>query len=378
MPKETEEKKDSVLDAVNAAIEPTLPQSDDPPVEDADAEEEAETLEVEGQPEEKADEKQPDEKQPGDKKDSEQTPDEKAAAEAAAKKSEKPEGEQTPEEKAAAEAAAAAAKKKSDPKPLDALNDPIPPGASERTKERITSLVTMVKDKDTALEKAVGERDELIQQVASTGVTPENFANTLTILALFNSPRREDKKQAFDALLSQVKALANEIGEVLPGSDPLDGHADLAAEVQAQKLTKERAAEIARSRNQQKAAATLNERTAAEERTYQAARTQAVGDLNELGQTLAVTDPAFAQKAPLVTEKLKPIFARLHPSQWYQRYVKEYREFKLPAAAAKLPAAPAAPAQQPLRANKQPSGQGKKQPTSALEAMEAALGGLGR
>lgn len=379
------------LEAVTAALEPTLPQPDSP-ADDAGADADdandvdAGTPEGEGGDEKPEGEQTPEEKaataeaaaKKGEKPEGEQTPEEKAAAaEAAAKKVEKPESEQTPEEKAAA--AEAAAKKKPDPKPLDAINDPIPAGVSERTRERITSLVGMVKERDTAVEKAVQERNDLVEMVTSTGVTPDNFTQTLEFLRLFNSGSAEDNRKAFNFLLGQAKALADKIGEVLPGQDPLEGHADLLADVQANKLPRERAAEIAKARNRDKATTTNNERSAAEQQRWVQDKEAAMDQLNELGQTLSKTDPLFAKKAPLVTEKLKPLFAQLHPSQWYKRYVKEYREFQVPALSAPQPGAGAKkPDTQPLRGNKQPSGQGAKQPTSAQEAMDAALANMGR
>jgi hypothetical protein len=291
------------------------------------------------------------------------------AAEAAAAAAETPEAKATRE---AAEAAAAAAKAK----PADPVNDPIPSTVSTRTRERITALVKEVKDRDARIE----ENTRLFQEIANTGVSPDNFAQTLTVLRLFNSPNLDDKRQAFKFLQAQVAELAGIVGEVLPGADPLEGHDDLKQALESQSITREHAVELAQSRARAAAIEAAGTRST-QTQEQQAAQLRQAGDvaraaLNSVGAALkAYDEDTYNRIAPVVIAKLKPVFATLHPSQWVEKFNKEYADAVK--SARNIPATPRpngdTPAGQPMRANRQPAGGGQKQPTSMLEAMELGL-----
>lgn len=301
-----------------------------------------------------------------------ETPEQKAAREAAEAEALKNE---TPEQKAAREKAEADKAKR------DPVNDPIDPRVSERTKERITSLVGMVKEKDQLL----AENRQLFQSIADTGVSPDNFAQTLQLLRWYNSDSIEDNRKAYQFLQTQLTGLAARIGETPPGADPLEGHDDLRTAVNAGQMTEKYAAELAAARNRSKAAQSVSQeqsqRSKQEAEQYEAARTTAVTALNALGDSLKDVDPQYDAKAPLVIAKLQPVFATLHPSKWVDEFRKEYKATKVPGAAASGAQAPQGnggtpPAQQPLRPNKQPAGGGQKQPGNMLEALEAGLSQL--
>lgn len=260
----------------------------------------------------------------------------------------------------------------------DHVNDPIPAQVSERTKTRMTWLIDRVKTQDTI----VAQQRELMTEINSTGVSPENFAITLNILRLFNSPKLEDKRVAYRALLGQASELATVLGEPIPGKDPLEGHADLQQQLREGKITDQAAYELAVTRNRAAAAQRASESNQAAQAEWNAAKAQARTDLNTLGQRLMSRDPAYAAKAPIVFAAIRDELQTLHPSQWRARFLEEYVATPAPSAA---PAngAPAAgdaanggkPAQrQPMRPNKQPAGGGgPKVPANPLEALEQGL-----
>lgn len=298
-----------------------------------------------------------------------ETPEQKTEREAA----EAAKAAETPEQKTAREAkeAADAAKK------LDPVNDPIPPTAAVRTRERIQTLANMVKERDTRLE----ENTKLFQEIASTGVSPDNFAQVLTTLRLFNSPNIDDKRQAMVFLQAQVAGLAKDVGEVLPGQDALEGHDDLKAAITAGTITQPHADEIAKARN--RAAAGTQQTTQvqqaqeAQAQQLEQERTNARSALNAIGATLSTLDPDYATKAPLIIAKLGPVFANTHPSKWVQLFQDEYKTMAKPAAAAVVPTTPAKPAGQPLRPNKQPAGGGGAPASKSMaEALEAGLASM--
>ena len=348
--------KPTLLDTVNAALEPVIAKDEPEAPEEKD--------EVE-------DEEEPAEKPEGDE----------ATVDEAEEGGEKPpKGEETDPEKPVkkdgdgkpSEGEEKPPKEPKELKPIDPINDPIPQQVSERTRERITSLVAMVKDRDTNL----ATQQELFTTIKSTGVSPENFAQTLSFLRLFNSEQIEDRRQAYNFMLGQLQHLAGDLGEVLPGTNPLETHKDLTDEVAAGKLTQERAIELATVRNRTKATETARTTTTTrqqEEQAFETARQTAIGELNTL-QVALQADPNYARKHAILVPALRPVMSRLHPSHWKATFEHAYRDLVLPAAA---PVAPRQAAktngQQPLRANKQPSGEGSRQPTSMADAISAAL-----
>lgn len=259
----------------------------------------------------------------------------------------------------------------------DHVNDPIPAQVSERTRSRMTWLIDGVKQRDTI----ISQQRELMTEITSTGVSPENFGVTLEILRCFNSPNLDDKRKAYTAILGQAKALATILGEPIPGQDPLEGHADLQQEVDDKKITEQRAYEIAVSRNRAEAARRSTEDATRATQAYQQAQQTARADLNALGNRLAARDPSYAAKAPVVFAAIKDELATLHPSQWRARFLEEYTTTPVPSVAAPV-TAPVVPAggsgAAPLRPNKQPAGGGgPKAPASALEALEAGIEAAG-
>lgn len=56
---------------------------------------------------------------------------------------------------------------------------------------------------------------------------------------------------------------------------------------------------------------------------------QARADLNACEARLSATDPDFALKREILVPRLKPEFAKLHPSQWLAAFEKAYQELRL-------------------------------------------------
>lgn len=349
----TEETKPTILDAVNAALDPLI-EKPEPVVLDPDADApETETPETETPVEGEA-------LADGETLPENETPEQKTAREAAAAAVE---GE-TPEQKTAREAAVAK-------KPLDPVNDPIPATVAERTRERMTSLIGMVKE----LTPAKTQLDELITTITSTGASADEFATMLGYMRAVHSPNIEDRRQAYQLILSELRGLAPLIGEVIPGEDPLAGHQDLADAVAAQSLSAAHAAEIAKARNSTKATTTAGQAqtTAQQEaQAFETARLTGVADLNALEVSLKASDPDYARKREILIPALQPVFNQLHPSRWKAAFTDAYKNMKIaPLPRAVVPSTK--PGQQPMRANKTPAGEGAKKPSTMLEAMTAGL-----
>lgn len=357
-----EAEKPTILDAVNAALDPLIEKEPEPVTPDPDADA------PEG--DEPAGDAPAGGKTPGDASEGgepAETPEQKTARETAEAEAR---ANETSEQKTARETAEAAAKK-----PLDPVNDPIPATVAPRTKERITSLIGTVKELQPFKERY----EEVMGHITNTGASPEEFATMLSYMRLIHSDKIEDRRVAYKMIEAELKGLAPHIGEVLPGEDPLAGYPDLQNAVAAQSITQEHANEIAKYRSHTKANDAAGEQTVAQQRAaqeFETAKQAGIKDLNDWEIETRKADTQYEQKKALILPALKPVLAQLHPSRWKAAWAEAYKNVKVAAPVAR-PAAPAnggKPAAQPLRPNKQPaSGGAVAQPKSLLEAVNASL-----
>jgi hypothetical protein len=273
----------------------------------------------------------------------------------------------TDAEKAAEEAKAAAAKK-----PLDPVNDPIPAGVSERTRERITKLVDTVKSQAAEVQQL----GQLFDDIQSTGMSPEELGSMLGYARARHHGTAEDKKTAYEFLKAELRALALELGQT-DTVDFLADHEDLRAEVEENKISRERAQEIAIARAQRAHASEASTAAAAQteqQRVYNAGRTA----LGNLGAALQKRDGAvYAAKKDIVVATLKPLLPTIHPSKWAQAFQQAYDNLKLPTptpAPTPTPTPTPTPSPTPLRPGT-PAGGKSRQPGSLRDAIDAAIDG---
>jgi hypothetical protein len=276
-------------------------------------------------------------------------------------------------------------KKPAETKPkgkADAVNDPIDPSLSERTRERITTLATRVKD----AEKQVADNEAIFKHIADTGASPDQFAQTVGFLRLYHSKDPGDNKRAYEALKVEVKYLATKLGITDDVAvDFLSDFPDLKNQVAAGKLDVKVARELAltrtRAKNEEAQRATTE---AAEKQTRDLATAKqgAIEELNGIGVELS-KDPEYAAKYAILVPQLRPVFEGLHPSLWGSTFRRAYAGLKLPAGTTTTirqqpTGSEEKPAvkQQPMRGNKGvPASGAKKQPGSMLEAISNALDG---
>lgn len=306
-------------------------------------------------------------KQPGDK----------PAGEADGKKGEgaadgdEKDGE-TDEEKAAREAKEAEGKKP------DHVNDPIPAQVSERTRERITSLVGTVKE----LEGTVKSQGELIQTIQDTGATAEQFSHMIGFMRDFNANDIESVERAYETMKETMVALSIRLGRALPEVNLLEKFPDLATEVKHGQITAARAHEIAISRirgDHQAASVKKTSDQATEAKQYETDKAAAITTLNDLGKELAARDGAtYDAKFKEIIPALQEEFKKIPPSQWEAAFHRAYNMSKAkPPVAAPVVVTPAAPAKkQPIRPVTPAGGGGGAAvaaPKSIAEAISAGI-----
>ncbi len=281
-------------------------------------------------------------------------------------------------------AAEAAGKPAEEARKPDPLNDPLPNALKKETKERIQTLVSMVKENTTKLEAVQRDRDDILNAIVETKATPAQYGQALEYLRMVNSQSREDRARALDFMQREIAALARMLGKPVPGVNMLEGHQDLIDEVATGRLSPERAQEIAGARNAHQFQ-TLESRANQEHeqtvRAQQQARAQGVQALNQLGAQLKAADPvAYEAKRAILVNSLKPVFAKIPPNEWAATFKRAYDALPAPAAPRVIPPTPASikgsPAggggNTPLRASN-PAGGAAPAPKSLAEAIDLGI-----
>lgn len=359
----------SLLDSINEALAPTLPET--PVADEPVVDEETDDDEDEGEGDEDGE---------GAAKDGERNADGtfKAKPKAEADGS-TPKGDAAPKLGADGKpvpAVGADGKPVVEPKKADPVNDPIPDEVKGRTRERMQSLISAVKEKDSH----IAIQNELVDSISSTGASPEEFGAMLGYMRWVHSDKPEDLKQARDLLLSELEGLSLKLGEAAPGVNFLAKFPDLQAKVDNGQITTEDANEMALHRQRTTVETTRRTQQQTTEQSAQAAtqaRNAGIAELNELGKTLSTTDVDFAIKH----EILKPILGslgQLPPTSWKAAFTQAYNavtpaqveRFRTPVVIAPKQKAPGS---QPLRAGKVPSGGQQRAPKSLLDAISAAV-----
>lgn len=341
-----ENEGESLLDAVNAAIP-----SEDPPEGD---ETEQELPEGEEAPE--GEDADGDETPEGDEGDEDAEGDD-------ADGEETEEGEEPPPKKPAKE--------------VDPINDPLPKGTLQSTSERFKVVVDKLKEQTTAREAVESQYNELIGEITGTGMNADSYSIMLEYARGVNSGDPVALRKSYDILMQELNVVAKALGEPLPGQNPLEGHADLIAAVDAKTLDPKIAIETALHRNRTAAAAKLQTvyagRTQSQQQSAQA-QAQGRAALTQLGKELAAADgPAeYKRKAGLVVGMLQATLPNLPPNLWVKAFRTAYAQVPKAAPVARQ-AVPGKKAPQPMRGNKVPSGSNAKKPKNLYEAINGAF-----
>ena len=304
---------------------------------------------------------------------------------------EEPEGEETDEEaeargaernpdgtfkKKEAEKPVEAEKPKEPPK-KDPINDPIPKDLKKETSERIRTLIDTAKTVTAERDKVLTDFNYMVNGVQATGATPQQYGETLSWLALFNSRDPAQQEKALELVESVAERLATLLGKERTIGDPLGAHQDLKNAVASGQITAQYAKEIARTRNGQQFRTELQTNAQTEAQRQEQARGEEQAGrqaLTELEATLRASDPSYEAKKAILVPALKPIMASIPWGQRKEKFLEAYRSINLPSA---VTPTPKTPANQPMRA-KQPAGGQTKAPGSMLEAVSGAIAGMGK
>lgn len=279
--------------------------------------------------------------------------------------------------------------KPADAKPADTKtaakpDDLTPPeGMNERASARwaqLTERVKAVPELERRATEAEGQVNSLRELVTSSGLQADEFTGMIEMGRLFKSSKPEDMQAAL-ARIDEIRTdLATRLGIDAPGADPLAKHADLLAEVEDMSITRTRALEIAKLRDQ---GARVQASTTAQqqEQEFHTGLKTAASAMDQAIEQRAGT-PGHLEKVAFIKGKLAdPVYAQqfvttYRPEQWQSVILTMYDAYTPPAA----PPAPRGPSgHQPLRSGNSSSGvrQLGANPVTSEQAVANAFDSLG-
>jgi hypothetical protein len=213
---------------------------------------------------------------------------------------------------------------------------------SERGKERIKQVFAERK----ALEQDITEFRDLVK---STGMSPQEFAQTLEFGRLMNSGDEKNLRVALEMVEGQRAMLYQKLGVEAPGVDLLTGHDDLKQAVDNMEITREKAVELAKYRKQQAEVTQrqqVQQQSQQDQQQFQQQVQQAAGSMEAYLETRKneVDHPA---RMKVITEhfknpaNLQQFVSTYRPEQWAATVKMMYDNIQVPRAAA--------PGPQPIR-----------------------------
>lgn len=241
---------------------------------------------------------------------------------------------------------------------------------SERGKERIKAMLAERK-------QAQSELTEFREMVVSTGMSPQQFAQSLEFGRLVNSGQEADKRTAL-AMLDAARAdLVKELGIEAPGVDPLADYPDLVKSVEGMEVSRERALEIAKYRRreevrQREEHALLQSRQSTQQFQQQ---------IEQAGQTAEAYFATRAREADYQVkmaqiqayfknpENVQQFVATFPPETWVQQFRFMYDNIRI---------APAPRAPQPISSRPTNTGQARSNPDMPpVERMLSRIDSMG-
>lgn len=225
---------------------------------------------------------------------------------------------------------------------------------------------------------------DMVGMVQETGADPQQYTFALEYLTLNNAADGGDleaRQKCLDWIRDEYVRHAQELGVEVPGLfDPLEKFPDLKADLEGERITRERAMELAQQRTRQ--AGDAARRTAAAATTTAATELEtriAAGrnDLNTFGAALLAGPDreAYLALKPALVKALGEVTTKFPPDQWKLAAAFAWDKVKAEAARAPVPAATTTTAGVPA-GNVGPTRSAGPQPVLQAEEYADALAAL--
>jgi len=248
----------------------------------------------------------------------------------------------------------------------------------QATAARYQEVLSIAKTERQAREAAEAQaqalaqsRDAILTVMKETHTTEQDLGALLEFNRLTKTGRPEDLKAALEVVNTQRLHLMKALGVQGDGYDPLTEHKDLLQDVEDQRVTRERALEIAGARKSEAIRRQNEQRQAQSGQQAQQAQQvqeQALSGIEKWSAEMASTDIDFKAKEAILVPEITAIVRENPPSTWLPMIKTAYRLITVKKAQEAVPGA----GPKPLRASgAKPGGAA---PTSMMEAIDQKLG----
>ena len=242
---------------------------------------------------------------------------------------------------------------------------------SDRGKERIKQMFAERKQ----LERDLNDFREM---VVSTGMSPQDFSQTLEYGRLVASGDEKNLRVALEMLESQRAMIYSRLGVEAPGVDLLKEHADLQSAVDNMEMTRERALELAKYRKIENERVRAQQAQQTEQQSRMAFDSQIKQAANQIDAYLSTraNEVDHAQRMASIMdyfknpERLQEFVKTYQPQQWASTIKFMYDNIK-------VQRQPARTDQQPLRSRPNMLGNPSASGQSPADRIAAHLDNLG-
>lgn len=254
--------------------------------------------------------------------------------------------------------------------------------------EELEALAAVKSDRGRErIQKTFQERRQLREDVQNfkaivqgTGMSAEEFAETLEIARLMRSGDEKGLKTALAAIETHRAAIAKRLGIEVDGVDLLHDQPDLKAAVDGLEMTRERALELAKYRRQvgeQQAVQQAAQQESQQSAEYQQLAQQGAKAMETYLATRANEADHPAKLAAIETyfkdaKNFEAFVDTYEPKQWAGVIKMMYDTMAVPRAAA-----PVAPSQQPLRSRASNLGSPRDASLSPMDRLAQRMDSLG-
>lgn len=285
-----------------------------------------------------------------------------------------PEGGEKPAAKASPDPVADGKGKAAPDKPADKKpGDPyaMPDGLAPRAQQRFQALVGELKERDAKIAGYTKLEDNYKNFHAAASEVGAGAPEMTRFFDFMGKIKSGDAKGAIAFLDEQRAMIAKEFGIATGPEDTsiIDRYPDIKADMEAYKISKDRAIELAEARASRERGDRVSETQRAQQDQAdraQAAEEKAIDAVSQWAAQVAKTDIDFPKKREVLFADLAAIVRGVPHALWLEKIQAAYRLLGSQVA----PAPKAGASGQPLRAS---TGSGVANPSSMMEAIKAGL-----
>lgn len=218
----------------------------------------------------------------------------------------------------------------------EAIDAPVE-GVNQRTAARIEKLTGFAKAsraREAEDEKLILDQNNQLagwgELVQRTGMTPDDFAQTMAVIGWANAGTTDQKREALKHIDVLRTRIASDLGEEAPGVDLLKPYPDLANQVDNDELTRAQAVEIANARTlkaRHEQSTAIAQRGEQDRQSVAQAQESAVQVVNQLEVSLRTRDGAdvYAVRGGIARDTvMKQVKRGLSPDQWGEAFQDAY------------------------------------------------------